>query len=126
MGRGKKGFSLGYQSLFLVDMEGFPLGHVEAPLNVNEKQLVETLLHKVLGESMEVELLTADSQLESEAIFTLLESLKMGHVIAWRRLKGRVNPSEVLSVKDRIDLEGADWLRVVYKAAAGCRGGFPW
>jgi len=30
-GRGKKGFLLGYQSLFLVDIEGFPLGHVEAP-----------------------------------------------------------------------------------------------
>jgi len=28
VGRGKKGFSLGYQSLFLVDIEGFPLGYV--------------------------------------------------------------------------------------------------
>jgi len=27
VGRGKKGFLLGYQSLFLVDVEGFPLGH---------------------------------------------------------------------------------------------------
>ena len=36
VGRGKKGFSLGYQSLFLVDIEGFPLGHVEASLNVNQ------------------------------------------------------------------------------------------
>ena len=41
---------LGYLSLFLVDIEGFPLGHVEASLNVNEKQLVEALLHKVLGD----------------------------------------------------------------------------
>ena len=30
VGRGKKGFMLGYQSLFMVDIEGFPLGHVEA------------------------------------------------------------------------------------------------
>ena len=35
-GRGKKGFMLGYQSLFLVDIEGFPLGLVEASLNVNQ------------------------------------------------------------------------------------------
>jgi len=47
VGRGKKGFSLGYQSLFLVDIEGFPPGHVEAPLNVNEKQLVGSLLNQV-------------------------------------------------------------------------------
>jgi len=115
VGRGKKGFSLGYQSLFLVDIEGFPLGHVEAPLNVNEKQLVEALLHKVLGESIEVELLAGDSQLESQAIFDLLDELKMSHVIAWRRMKGRVNPPEVLSVKDRIDVEGPEWKKAVYK-----------
>ena len=108
VGRGKKGFSLGYQSLFLVDIEGFPLGHVEAPLNVNEKQLVDELLLKVLGDSMEVELLAGDSQLESETIFELLDKLKIGHIIAWRRLKGRVNPPEVLSVKDRIDVEGPE------------------
>jgi hypothetical protein len=115
VGRGKKGFSLGYLSLFLVDVEGFPLGHVEAPLNVNEKQLVEALLHKVLGESIEVELLAGDSQLESQAIFGLLEALKVGHVIAWRKLKGRVNPPYVLSVKDRIDVEGPEWMRTLYK-----------
>ena len=115
VGRGKKGFSLGYQSLFLVDIEGFPLGHVEASLNVNEKQLVEALLHKVLGDCIEVELLVGDSQLESQAIFDLLDKLKMSQVIAWRKLKGRVNPPEVLSVKDRIDVEGPEWMRVVYK-----------
>ncbi len=37
LGRGKRGFYLGYRSLFLVDVEGFPLGYVEAPANVNEK-----------------------------------------------------------------------------------------
>jgi hypothetical protein len=42
VGRGKSGgFLLGYQSLFLSDIEGFPLGHVEDSLNVNEKLLVE-------------------------------------------------------------------------------------
>jgi len=115
VGRGKKGFSLGYQSLFLVDIEGFPLGHVEASLNVNEKQLVEALLHKVLGDCIEVELLVGDSQLESQAIFDLLDKLKMSQVIAWRKLKGRVNPPDVISVKDRIDVEGPEWMRVVYK-----------
>jgi len=115
VGRGKKGFSLGYLSLFLDDIEGFSLGHLEASLNVNEKQLVEALLHRVLGESIEVELVAGDSQLESEAIFRLLDELKISHIIAWRKLKGRVNPPGVLSVKDRIDVEGPEWMRVIYK-----------
>jgi hypothetical protein len=115
VGRGKKGFILGYQSLFLTEIEGLPLGHEEAPANVNEKQLVEPLLDRVLGESIEVELAVADSQLESETIFMLLESRKIRHVIAWRRLKGRENPSDVLTVKDRIDVEGPEWLRGIYK-----------
>jgi hypothetical protein len=115
LGRGKKGFLLGYQSLFLTDIEGFPLGHVEAPLNVNEKELVEELLARVLGECIEVELLAGDSQFESQAVFDLLESLKIGHVIAWRRLKGRENPPDVLSVKDRIGVEGPEWKKAIYK-----------
>jgi len=124
VGRGKKGFLLGYLSLFLVDVEGFPLGHVEAPLNVNEKQLVEELLTRVLGESLEVELLAADSQFESQSVFDLLESLKMSHVIAWRSLKGRENPGGVLTVKDRIDVEGPDWMRAVYKRLRAVVEGF--
>jgi len=115
LGRGKKGFVLGYQSLFLVDIEGFPLGHVEAPANVNEKRLVEPLLDKLLGEDIEVELVAGDSQFESEQVFDALNSRKIGSVIPWRRLKGRENPSDVLSVKDRIDVEGPEYLRVVYK-----------
>ena len=115
LGRGKKGFILGYQSLFLVDIEGFPLGHVEAPANVNEKRLVEPLLDKLLGEDIEVELVAGDSQFESEQVFDALNSRKIGSVIPWRRLKGRGNPSDVLSVKDRIDVEGPEYLRVVYK-----------
>jgi len=115
LGRGKKGFVLGYQSLFLVDIEGFPLGHVEAPANVNEKMLVEPLLDRLLGEDIEVELVAGDSQFESSPVFDALRSRKIGGVIPWRRLKGRVNPSDVLSVKDRIDVEGPEYPRVVYK-----------
>jgi hypothetical protein len=115
LGRGKKGFVLGYQSLFLVDIEGFPLGHVEASANVNEKKLVEPLLDKLLGEDIEVELMAGDSQFESSQVFDVLNSRKISGVIPWRRLKGRENPSDVLSVKDRIDVEGPEYLRVAYK-----------
>jgi hypothetical protein len=115
LGRGKKGFILGYQSLFLVDIEGFPLGHVEAPANVNEKKLVEPLLDRLLGEDIEVELLAGDSQFESGEVSDALNARKTSSLIPWRRLKGRRNLSSVLSVKDRIDVEGPEHLRVVYK-----------
>jgi len=115
VGRGKKGFFLGYQSLFLVDAEGFPLGHEEASANVNEKKLVEPLLDRLLGEDLEVELVAGDSQFESKHVFDALEARKIGNVIAWRRLKGRTNPSDVLTVKGRIDVEGPEHLRVIYK-----------
>ena len=93
-------------------------------MNVNEKQLVEQLLARVLGECIEVELLAADSQFESQAVFKLLESLKMSHIIARRRLKRRVNPPDVLTVKDRIDVEGPEWMRVVYKRLRAVVEGF--
>ena len=115
VGRGKKGFYPGYQSLFMVDIEGFPLGHMEAPANLNEKELVEPLLDRVLGEDMEVELAVGDSQLESPRVFQCLEERKMGHIIVWRRLKGRDNPPDVLTVKDRIDVEGPEYLRCIYQ-----------
>ena len=115
LGRGKKGFMLGYESLFLVDIEGFPLGHVEASLNVNEKMLVEPLLDKVLGEDIEVELVAGDSQFESEQVFLGLQERQIANIIAWRRLRGRENPPDVLTVKDRIDVEGPENLRVLYK-----------
>jgi hypothetical protein len=124
VGRGKKGFMLGYQSLFMVDIEGFPLGHVEESLNVNEKLLVGSLLDKVLGESIEVELLAADSQFESQMIFGLLESHQINHIIPWRRLKRRVNPDTVLSVKARIDVEGSEHLRCVYHRLRAPTEGF--
>ena len=118
VGRGKRGgFSLGYQILCMADIESFPLGHVKDTLNVNEKQLVGPLfplLDRVVGDDIEVELLAGDSQLESSEIFGLLESRKLKHVIPWRRLKRRVYPPHVLSVKDCIDVEGPDHLRSVY------------
>jgi hypothetical protein len=115
VGRGKKGFILGYQSLFLVDAEGLPLGHVEASVNVNEKKLAKPLLDGLLGEDIELELAVGDSQFESENIFNSLKARKIGNLIAWRRLDGRVNPPDVLTVKDRIDVEGPEHLRIVYK-----------
>jgi hypothetical protein len=115
LGRGKKGFILGYQSLFLVDIEGCPLGHVEASVNVNEKTLVEPLLDKVLGEDIEVELVVADSQFESQKLFDSLRAKRIANIIAWRRFKGHENPPDVLTVKGRIDVEGPEHMRVVYK-----------
>ena len=124
LGRGKRGFILGYQSLFLVDVEGFPLGHVEAPLNVNEKELVEPLLDRVLDDDIEVELLAGDSQFESQTVFDLLGSHKIGSIIAWRRMKGRESPPGVLTVKDRIGVEGPEWMTVVYKRLRALAEGF--
>jgi len=115
LGRGKKGFILGYQSLFLVDVEGFPLGHVEASVNVNEKMLMEPLLDKILGEDIEVELVAGDSQFESAHVFDRLRAKRISNVIAWRRYEGHENPPDVLTVKDRIDVEGPEHLRAVYK-----------
>ena len=90
------------------------LGHGEAPLNVNEKQLVGSLLDQVLMESIEVELLAGDSQFKSSQIFGLLESNKISHVIPWRRMRRRVNPPYVHSVKDRIDVEVTEHLRCIH------------
>ena len=114
VGRGKNGFYLGYQSLFLTDLEGFPLSHEEAPANLNEKELTEPLLDRILGENLEIEVVAADSQQESPRIFQCLEERKMGHIIVWRQLKGRDNPPDVLTVKDRISVEGPEYLRCIY------------
>lgn len=89
-------------------------GHVEALANVNEK-LVEPLLDRLLGEDIEVEVLAGDSQFESEQVFDALNSRKISGVIPWRCLEGRENPQDVLSVKDSIDVEGPEHLRVIYK-----------
>ena len=91
---------------------------------MNEKRLVGSLLHKVLGESIEVELVAGDSQFESPQIFGLLEELRIGHVIPWRHMRRRVNPPSVLSVKDRIDVEGPEHLRCVYHRLRAPAEGF--
>jgi hypothetical protein len=88
---------------------------MEAPANLNEKLLVEPLLDRVLGEDLEVELAVGDSQLESPRVFRILEERKIGHIIVWRRMKGRNNPSDVLTVKDRISVEGAEHLHCIYQ-----------
>src|SRR4030042_1526891 len=115
LGRGKKGFILGYQSLFLVDIEGFPLGHVEASVNVNEKMLVERLLAKVLGEDVEVELVVGDSQFESQRLFDWLGWDRIANIFSWDGHRGHGNSPAVSTVEDRIDGEGPERLRVVYK-----------
>ncbi|PIV19814.1 MAG: hypothetical protein COS40_15820, partial [Deltaproteobacteria bacterium CG03_land_8_20_14_0_80_45_14] len=43
------------------------------------------------------------------------EEKKIEHVIPYRRLKGRENPPDVLTIKDRIDVEGPEYLRCIYK-----------
>jgi len=89
-----------------------------------DKLVWEELLLWVLGECIEVELLAADSQFESQGIFELLESLKIDHIIAWRRLKSRENPADVLTVKDRIDVEGPEWKKGIYKRLRAALEGF--
>ena len=69
-------------------------------------------------------MLAADSQFESQAVFRLLDSLKVSHIIAWRRLKGRKNPPDVLTVKDRIDVEGPEWKKRIYKRLRAVVEGF--
>jgi hypothetical protein len=124
LGRGKHGFILGYRSLFITDIEGFPLGHVEAPANVNEAMLVEPLLDRVLGEDLELELLAGDSGFESRRVLDALDACRMDNLIAWRRMRGRENPPDVLTVRDRIDIEGPEWKRVVYKRLRAVVEGF--
>jgi len=75
----------------------------------------EPLPDRVLGEGLEVELAVGDSQLESRNTFDALDDRKVGHVIAWRRMKGGANPPDALTVRDRIDVEGPEWKRVVYR-----------
>jgi hypothetical protein len=54
-----------------MDIEGFPLGHVEAPNHVNEPLLVKPLLDRVLGKDRKVELLAGDRGFESRECSTL-------------------------------------------------------
>ena len=93
-------------------------------MNTNEKSMVELLLDIVLGEDLEVELIAGDSQLESQAIFDILQARKICSLIAWRRMPGRVNPPDVLTVKDRIDVEGPDYRHIPYKRLRAAVEGF--
>jgi len=124
LGRCGKGFYLGYRTLFLTDVEGFPLGHVEAPANVNESLMVEPLLDGVLGEDIEVELLARDSGFESRRVFEALEARKVSSLVAWRRMRGRENPPDVLTIRERIDVEGPEHKRVIYKRLRAVVEGF--
>ena len=91
---------------------------MEAPANVNEPLMVEPLLDKVLGEDIEVELLAGDSGFEAR------EDRRMAPLIAWRRMKSRENPADVLTVRDRIDVEGPEHKRVIYKRLRALVEGF--
>jgi hypothetical protein len=124
VGRGPEGYYLGYRSLLLIDMEGLPLGHVEAPANVNEKELVEQVLNDALGGDMQVELAAGDSQMESQNVFKTLEENRISHIIPWRKLKGRTNPPDVLTVKDKISVEGPEHLKAVYGRLRATAEGF--
>ena len=121
---GCKEFYLGYRSVFLTDIEGFPIGHIEAPANVSESLLVEPLLDRVLGEDIELELLAGDSGFEAHRVFEALEARRIAPLVAWRRMKGRDNPADVLTVRDRIDVEGPEYKRVVYKRLRALVEGF--
>ncbi|MBL7080835.1 hypothetical protein ISS39_10975 [Candidatus Bathyarchaeota archaeon] len=52
------------------------------------------------------------------------DSLKIDHIIAWMGLKSRVNPADVLTVKDRIDVEGPEWKKRIYKRLRAVVEGF--
>jgi len=48
----------------------------------------------------------------------------MAPLVAWRSMKRRVNPPDVLTVKDRIDVEGPEHKRVAYKRLRALVEGF--
>ena len=100
------------------------MGHLEAPANVNETLMVGPLLEHVLGEDLEVELLAGDSGFDSSRVFDALDDHGTAGLIAWRRMRGRENPPDVLTVKDRIDVEGPENKRVVYKRLRAMVEGF--
>ena len=91
---------------------------------MNEPLLVEPLLDLVLGENIEMELLAGDSGFESCRVFEALEARRMASLVAWRRMRGRENPPDVLSVRDRIDVEDPEWKRAVNKRLRSMVEGF--
>jgi len=85
---------------------------------------VELLLDRILGEDIEVELLVGDSGFESCRVFNVIEARKISPLVAWRCMKRRVNPPCVLTMKDRIDVEGPEYKRVIYKRLRAMVEGF--
>ena len=85
---------------------------------------MEPLLDKVLGEDIVVELLAGYSGFEARRVFEVLEDRRIAPLIAWRRMKGRDNPVDMLSVRDRIDVEGPEYKRVIYKRLRALVEGF--
>jgi hypothetical protein len=48
-------------------------------------------------------------------VFDAIQARKVGHIVARRRMRGKVTPPDVMTVKDRIGVEGPDWMCVTYK-----------
>ena len=69
-----------------------------------------------------VELLVGDSGFESRRVFESLNACRMAPVVAWRRMRGRENPQDVLTGRGRIDVEDLEWMRAV-QAVVGGGGG---
>jgi hypothetical protein len=80
----------------------------------------------LLGEDLEVELLAGDSSFESRRVFDVLEARRMAPLVAWRSMKRRVNPPDVLTVKNRIDVDGPEYKRMAYKRLRALVEGFIW
>ena len=71
-----------------------------------------------------MELLAGDSVFESRRVFEALEARRIAPLVAWRSMNGRENPPNVLTMKDRIDVEGPEWMKAVYKHLQAVVGGF--
>jgi hypothetical protein len=53
-----------------------------------------------------------------------LGNILLGHSTVDRRARSRDNPVDVLTVKDRIDVEGSEWKKAVYKRLRAVVEGF--
>jgi hypothetical protein len=107
LGRGKNGFYLGYRSLFLTDMEGFPLGHVEAPANENEKKHAPDLLDKTVEAiNGRVRRLVADPQYSSRRFRGKAASCGVEAIIPYPRNQRR--GEDVLRVYKRFRAHGPE------------------
>jgi len=76
---------------------------------------------RVLGECIEVELLTADSQFESQAVLDLLDSLKISHIIARRRLKSISSAPKPIIIERACAQRATSW-RILIEFPPSCRG----